>query len=208
MLYIDNCSIDSLYTISLNQDAIQKKQPMYLDSNTKNVEIKNSGQTKKEKNNNKSIAIYYAIGNGDRIQNILEKVKLSGDVSRFFGIGYSLPIKVKWPVGFDMQLLKHFGKQNSFEFTFSLAVKSKHFYNDKIAANFAIGNGVSYLTRPSFAIEGSNKVRPKKMLIYHETWNNFSLTFRWHHRCHIFGRIAAKGIGSNFFAIGVRYYFK
>lgn len=165
--------------------------------------------------NKKNVTIYYAVGNGDNIQEIIGRGRLNGRTSRYFGVGYRYLIPIKLPLKFNTEILKHFGIQRSFEYTVSLVFETKIYNFTKLNFNFAIGNGFSYLPRPSPIIEADEDVKPRKILnylliecnAYFSYFKNNSFVFQWHHRCHLFNTIAPKKTGSNYFAIGIRYYF-
>ena len=128
-----------------------------------------------------------------------------------FNIVLAIAAKIK----FDAQIIRHFGAQRSFELTATLVFETKPYVFKQMGFNIGIGDGVSYLARPSLMIDGFRQTKPRRTLnfmlaecnIYFSGIKNITLTFQWHHRCTLFNTIAPNKTGSNFFAIGVRYYF-
>jgi len=112
------------------------------------------------------------------------------------------------------QIGHHFGLQDHAEVTLALQWRSPDLAIPLTNArlNLAIGEGFSYaLSRPAY--EGvSYSQEPRKFLNYltleaefsHPSLPGVSLVPRVHHRSGIYGAIAPRGSGSNFFGIGLR----
>jgi hypothetical protein len=124
------------------------------------------------------------------------------------------PLIDRSSIELEGQIGQNFGLQNHAEMTLALQWRSPDLSIPLTNARFnvAIGEGFSYaLSRPAY--EGvSHGQQPSKFLNYlsleaefsHPSLPGVSLVPRVHHRSGIYGVIAPRGSGSNFFGIGLR----
>jgi len=112
----------------------------------------------------------------------------------------------------EAELLQHFGEQDHVEGTVALLLRSPTIdLPGGARVNFAFGEGLSYaFSEPDF--EGHGRVEASQFLNYlafeaelgHEAIPNLHIVPRLHHRSGVFGLIAPKYSGSNYFGVGLR----
>lgn len=111
-------------------------------------------------------------------------------------------------------IAQHAGKQSNQEFGIALILRTRFNISDDINLGFAVGDGLSYSsTTPKIETDNSEDTARLLNLLLTEVTVGFNKSkidtfLRIHHRSGIFGSVSGvdKG-GSNFLAIGVRYYF-
>ena len=165
--------------------------------------------------NQAEFSFLYGAGSSSSINRIIGKGKLIPPVSQFMGVEYRSPtLFYRFPIKLDMQILKHFDRQHAFEGVICPVIETPKVFLGKVGFNWAVGNGVSGLIGKYTDFEEiSSGVKTRRFLNYLLVEQNmflkedptYQLTLRWHHRCHVFGTIAPKGTGSNFFVIGIKY---
>ncbi len=182
------------------------------------------------------IALFGGQGADVNLPDIIPKLlkgEIDMDPTRFWGINYSRDIPMAGKnrfTGFlldhgiaaqwEVQLTKHRGLQDNYESHAAVLLRSRDLELGTVAAiNFAAGTGFSYAYSDpvyedgpdgqpgtgdypfqnyvTFEIELSTPALP-----------NWSLATRVHHRSGIYGLIAPRKVGSNFFAMGIRYAFR
>ena len=117
------------------------------------------------------------------------------------------------------QLTKHWGLQNNYETHAALLVRTPDFnpFLD-FGINVAVGNGFSYaFSEPSYedgpgGKKGGRRFRLQnyigiEMALGWLTYPHLRFVSRIHHRSGIYGVVAPQGVGSNFFAFGLRWRF-
>ena len=170
---------------------------------------------KAESTNKHSITFLTAIGSYESIGLLLKKTRLISPYSYFIGVGYRSPEVIFDYIKLNVELMKHFSKQQSFEMTFYPSIESPAVFVGNIGFNWGIGDGISAMVGPYPKFERYRTVKTKRILNFLIIEQNMFLkdrpehkiTIRWHHRCHCFKTMAPKGAGSNFFGIGFRYSF-
>ena len=171
--------------------------------------------SKTEDSKKHSVTFLSAIGSYESIDLLLKKKRLISPYSYFVGIGYRSPEVILDYVRLNVELMKHFGKQQSFELTLYPSIESPAVYFGNVGFNIGIGDGISTMIGPYPKFEEYRTVKTRRMLNFLVIEQNFFLkdkpehkiTIRWHHRCHCFKTMAPQGAGSNFFGIGFRYSF-
>lgn len=109
----------------------------------------------------------------------------------------------------EVQLLQHFSIQKCQEITIAPLIRIANVFNtQQFPIHFSIGDGISGLIGAEPNLE-KRKSKPKRILNYFlvdfaTNIKDKEIFFRWHHRCHIFKRMAPAGTGSNFFLLGIR----
>lgn len=162
-----------------------------------------------------SITFLSAVGSHESIDLILKKTKLIHPHSYYFGVGYRTPEIIFDAIRLNIELFKHFDKQQSLELTLYPSIESREFYVGNIGFNWGIGDGISTMIGPYPQFEEYRNVKTKRLLnflvieqnMFLKDKSQYKITIRWHHRCHCFKTIAPKGAGSNFFGAGFRYSF-
>ncbi len=110
------------------------------------------------------------------------------------------------------QVVKHFERQNHWEFNALLAVRWEKFYWDKyLDTSFAIGVGPSYATDvPEIEVQRSDESEHLQVYMMVElefvlpSHPNVAVITRIHHRSNAFGIVAESGT-SNSFALGLKF---
>ena len=162
-----------------------------------------------------SITFLSAIGSYESIDLLLKKKRLIPPYSYFLGVGYRSPEVIFDYVRLNVELIKHFGKQQSFELTLYPSIESPAVYLGNVGFNWGIGDGISTMLGSYPKFEEYRTVKTKRMLnflvieqnIFLKDKPEHKITIRWHHRCHCFKTMAPQGAGSNFFGVGFRYSF-
>ena len=162
-----------------------------------------------------SVTFLAAIGSYESIDLLLKKTKLIFPYSYFVGVGYRSPEVIFDYITLNVELMKHFGKQQSFEMTVYPSIESPAVYIGNVGFNWGIGDGISTMVGPYPKFEEYRNVKTRRVLnflvieqnIFLKDKPEHKITIRWHHRCHCFKTIAPEGAGSNFFGIGLRYSF-
>jgi hypothetical protein len=183
-----------------------------------------------------NLALFGGQGADVNLPDIIPKLlkgEIDMDPTRFWGINYSRDIPMEGRNSFtkflldrriaaewEVQLTKHRGLQDNYESPLAVLLRSHDLELGSLAAiNFAAGTGFSYAYSDpvyedgpdgqpgtgdypfqnyvTFEIELSTPALP-----------NWSLATRVHHRSGIYGLIAPRKVGSNFFAMGIRYAFR
>lgn len=111
-------------------------------------------------------------------------------------------------------IAQHAGKQSNQEFGVALILRTRFNVSDSINLGFAVGDGLSYTsTIPKIETDNSEDTARLLNLLLTEVTVGFNKSkidtfLRIHHRSGIFGSVSGvdKG-GSNFLAVGIRYYF-
>ncbi|MCX8027336.1 MAG: hypothetical protein N3A62_05725 [Thermodesulfovibrionales bacterium] len=111
-------------------------------------------------------------------------------------------------------IAQHAGKQSNQEFGIALILRTRFNISDSLNLGFAVGDGLSYTsTIPKIETDNSEDTARLLNLLLTEVTVGFNKSridtfLRIHHRSGIFGSVSGvdKG-GSNFLAIGIRYYF-
>ncbi len=162
-----------------------------------------------------SISFLAAIGSYESIDILLKKARLIRPHSYFVGVGYRSSEVIFDYIRLNVELMKHFGKQQSFELTLYPSIESPAVYVGNVGFNWGIGDGISTMIGPYPKFEEYRTVKTRRMLNFLVIEQNMffkdapehKITIRWHHRCHCFKTMAPQGAGSNFFGIGFRYSF-
>ncbi|MFC1467120.1 acyloxyacyl hydrolase [Verrucomicrobiota bacterium] len=112
------------------------------------------------------------------------------------------------------QVVRHFNRQNHWEFNALIAARWEKFYwDDKLDTSIAIGTGPSYAARRP-QVEEQNNDQTDHLLAYMlielefvlPKHPNTSFITRIHHRSNAWGLVADNG-GSNALAFGLKYRF-
>lgn len=149
----------------------------------------------------------------------------------FWGLNYSQKIKVGNNTRFnqllkpewEMQVSKHNGLQNNYEAHLAILVRTRNIHDDIFNINFAAGMGPSYAFstptyedgpdgKPNDGSPSSGQYQFQSYMTVEielslRNLPGWKLPVRIHHRSGIYGLIAPRRVGSNFFAIGLRYSF-
>lgn len=116
----------------------------------------------------------------------------------------------------EAQLVQHFGKQDHNEVNALLVLRWLPFpWDDVVETSVAVGDGVSYATAiPQIEKERSpgNNARLLNYLLVEVEMappgdRSWSVIARIHHRSGVFGLFDGVSLGSNFYALGMRYRF-
>ena len=142
--------------------------------------------------------------------NYREAIRNGGEngVSRFL---LHHDISLEW----ESQLTKHSGLQSNFAAHLALLVRSRDFRAPGFNVNFAAGMGPSYaFSRPTYedgpdGQPNQGRYRFQNYMTYEvelslRSLPGWRLPVRIHHRSGMYGLIAPRRVGSNFFAIGLR----
>jgi len=191
---------------------IVKKYFAYL---VLSISLLNSSVSYAEDFKKHSITLLSAIGSYESIDLLLKKTRLISPYSCFIGAGYRSPEIIFDYIKLNVELMKHFGKQQSFELTMYPSIESPEVYAGSIGFNWGIGDGISTMLGSYPKFEEYRTVKTRRMLNFLVIEQNMFLkgkpehkiTIRWHHRCHCFKTMAPQGAGSNFFGVGFRYSF-
>lgn len=162
-----------------------------------------------------TITLLAAVGSFESIDLILKKTKIIRPHSYFFGVGYRSPDVVLSCIKLNVEFLKHFHKQQSFELILYPSIESRKFFIGNLGLSWGIGDGISTMLGPHPKFEEYRNVKTRRLLNFLVIEQNmfikgnsqYKVTLRWHHRCHCFKTIAPKGAGSNFFGLGLKYSF-
>lgn len=164
----------------------------------------------------------------DIIPQIL-KGEIDMDPTYFWGINYSQDIAMAGhnrvtrflldqritPL-WEVQLTKHHGLQDNYESHLAILLRSRDLELGSLAAiNFMAGTGFSYaFSDPVYedgpdGQPGNGRHRFQNYVTFEFELStpalpNWSLATRVHHRSGIYGLIAPRKVGSNFFAVGIR----
>ncbi len=163
--------------------------------------------------NPSQVSFLYGVGSTEKIQRILSRVRLIPPVSYFAGIGYRSPLLGSTPIKLEIQTLKHFGRQTAWEVIICPVIETPKVQIRNVGFTWAIGNGISALIGKNAHFEDAKGIKTRRVLnyllieqnIFFRESPHYQVTLRWHHRCHVFGKIAPKRTGSNFFVIGIKY---
>lgn len=157
------------------------------------------------------------------------KGEIEMDPTYFWGINYSqdIPMAGKNPFTafllrhrirpqWESQLTKHHGLQDNYESHLAALIRSPDLQLGSLAAiNFMAGTGFSYaFSDPVYedgpdGQPGNGRHRFQNYVTLEFELStpalpNWSLATRVHHRSGIYGLIAPRKVGSNFFAVGIR----
>jgi hypothetical protein len=118
-------------------------------------------------------------------------------------------------LGYEVLALQHHGRQDNQEIGAALTLKSPAADLGVLSVGAMAGLGLSHaLGMPSYEDgardDPSRRYRLQQLMLFGLEWRapgsgRWSLETRVHHRSGIYGLIAPPHVGSNFFAIGVRY---
>lgn len=123
-------------------------------------------------------------------------------------------------VSAEMQVLKHFSLESSWEMTGALVLRSGEIPLGRRASfNLAWGNGLSYAFSPPRLELGPGRLpgADTPQLLWHMSAEaefaaaaspGYSGFMRIHHRSGVFGLIAPEWSGSNYLGIGLRYRYR
>ena len=181
------------------------------------------------------LAVFAGQGADVNLPDIIPKL-LKGDIDMdptwFWGLNYSREIDMQGlnPVSrfllehritpeWEVQLTKHHGLQDNYESHLAWLLRTRNLELGSIAtANFAAGMGPSYaFSKPTYE-DGPNG-QPNQGEYQFQNYITFELEFgtpalpdwtlalRVHHRSGMYGLVAPRRVGSNFFALGVRHSF-
>lgn len=185
-------------------------------------------------NNDSSLTIFRGQGADTDIYQIIPKFlnnEMEMDAVFFWGINYrhsfdhgmenwlghlldELRLTTEW----EAQVSKHEGLQNNYETHLALALRTSDYSVGSACFNFAAGMGPSYaFSKPRY--EDGPDGEPNQgeyqfqnyILLELETsfsgLKNWSFPLRVHHRSGVYGLVAPRRVGSNFFALGARFHF-
>ncbi|NOX75761.1 MAG: hypothetical protein GXP17_03930 [Gammaproteobacteria bacterium] len=154
--------------------------------------------------------------------------ELTMDPTYFWGVNYRNTLSNKGENGFtrfllryqitpewEAQLTKHSGLQNNAAVHMAVLLRTRDFRPAIFNINFAAGLGPSYaFSRPTYedgpdGQPNQGKYRFQNYMAYEVEFSLRSLPqwrvpVRIHHRSGMYGLIAPRRVGSNFFAIGLR----
>jgi hypothetical protein len=157
--------------------------------------------------------------------------ELTMDPTYFWGINYSEEIKINGLNPFtrlfqkfqitsewEAQITKHSGLQDNTEVHLALLIRTRDFHPASLNINFAAGMGPSYaLSRPTYedgpdGQPNSGEYQFQSYMTFElelslQSLPNWKIPIRIHHRSGIYGLVAPPKVGSNFFALGIRYSF-
>ena len=161
----------------------------------------------------KTIGFFGGVGTADNFSRIIHhRMRYRFNVkAAMAGIGGQY-LLVKFTDSIDLraegQLIQHFTIQTCQELTLAPMIRVGNVFNTKVPLHFSIGNGVSVLVgaKPHFENQ-KQKARRTLNYFFVDFATNIGekeIYFRLHHRCHLLKAIAPKGVGSNYFLIGIR----
>lgn len=119
--------------------------------------------------------------------------------------------------GYELVLLKHHGLQKNAEAGIAYSLRSPDLHLGVMSVNFSAGVGISQaFGTPTY--EDGSKEKPdqryntQQLMLFEFEWrirglDNLAIVTRIHHRSGVYGLIAPRHVGSNFFAAGIRYNF-
>jgi hypothetical protein len=165
------------------------------------------------------VTVYGAVQTGEDLPGILTFPSVFKTEYKFVSLGVGRKIGA-WREFLDLELegqaVRHFDKQNYYEFTGAFVVRWLKFPWDKyLDTSFAVGEGLSVTTEIS-ELELDRHGKAAKLLNYLSFelafvvpgTQNWSLVLRTHHRSGVFGLFQDIYGASNALAIGIRYDFK
>jgi len=178
------------------------------------------------------IALFGGQGADVNLPDIIPKIakgEIEMDPTYFWGINYSqdIPMAGKNRVTrfllrhqirsqWETQLTKHHGLQDNYESHLAFLLRSRDLELGSLAAiNFMAGTGFSYaFSDPVYedgpdGQPGNGRHRFQNYVTFELAFStpalpDWSLATRVHHRSGVYGLIAPRRVGSNFFAVGVR----
>jgi hypothetical protein len=119
--------------------------------------------------------------------------------------------------GYVLQALKHRGLQSNGEIGAAYYLKTPDAEVGDVRLNFSAAAGLSYaLGKPTYedgpASNPDKRYNLQLLMLYeiearHSALNNVSLVAGVHHRSGVYGLIAPRQVGSNFYNLGIRYHF-
>jgi len=119
--------------------------------------------------------------------------------------------------GYELLLVQHRGLQSNAEIAGAFTLRTPDLQMGIVGVNFMAGAGLSYaLGTPTYedgtTDDPERRYRLQLLALIELEWrvrglDRFSLSTRVHHRSGVYGALAPPHVGSNFLAIGVRYYF-
>ena len=147
-----------------------------------------------------SVAILGGLGTPENIGNILCNKNAYPFTERasLVGLGYQHPLGAlnkTVSIKAELQLLQHFTIQTCEEVTLAPFVRIDNLLNTKtLPLHVSIGNGVSALVGSTPHLEKSRgRVRRVLNFFFLDMATDClgkEVFFRWHHRCHLFNRVA------------------
>ena len=117
------------------------------------------------------------------------------------------------------QLSKHWGLQHNYESHGAVLFRTRTFNPfASFGFSFAMGTGLSYaFGEPTYedgpgGVKGGPHYRLQNYIVAEIVWAwlglpDFAVVSRVHHRSGVYGLVAPQGVGSNFLAHGIRWYF-
>jgi len=181
------------------------------------------------------LALFAGQGSDVNLPDIIPKLfrqDIDMDPTWFWGLNYSREIAMQGhnPVSrflieyritpeWEVQLTKHHGLQDNFESHLAWLLRTPDLELGSLATvNFATGMGPSYaFSKPVY--EDGPDGQPNQGEYQFQNYITFELEFgtpvlpdwtlalRIHHRSGMYGLIAPRRVGSNFFALGIRHAF-
>lgn len=119
--------------------------------------------------------------------------------------------------GYEVILLKHRGRQTNAELGAAYVLRTPDLAIAQLRVNFAAGAGLSHAFGEPTYEDGprddpERRYRTQLLALFEFEWGlstlpDWSLVTRVHHRSGVFGVIAPRHVGSNFWAAGLRYRF-
>lgn len=121
--------------------------------------------------------------------------------------------------GYELNLVQHSGLQDNAEVAAAYILRTPNLDLEWLRVNLGFGLGLSYaLSTPNYEAQtrpaGQSSQRyqllaflPIELEWHVPAYQKFSLVTRIHHRSGVFGLVAPRYEGSNFFTVGLRYYF-
>lgn len=181
------------------------------------------------------LALFAGQGADVNLPDIIPKLfrqEIEMDPTYFWGLNFSRDIDLQGPnpvsrfllthgitPAWEVQLSKHHGLQDNYEAHIAWLLRTSDLELGSLATvNFATGMGPSYaFSKPTY--EDGPDGEPNQGEYQFQNYITFELEFatpampdwslalRVHHRSGMYGLIAPRRVGSNFFALGIRHSF-
>lgn len=165
-----------------------------------------------------SVMFYSGFGTASDLGQVLT-FDIDSEDSQFLGVVLNREIFSFWRhFSFELegQVLRHFGKQDNWEFDGLFLVRFNPFPWDKyLDTSFAVGDGLSYATSTPKIEEEQHPNQTYRFLNYLmlelafmlPKYPEWALATRIHHRSGIYGTFDGVDGASNFLGLGLRYHF-
>lgn len=165
-----------------------------------------------------SVMLYSGFGTTSDLGQVLT-FNIDSEDSQFLGVVLNHEIFSFWRYfNFELegQVLRHFGKQDNWEFNGLFLVRFNPFPWDKyLDTSFAVGEGLSYATStPKIEVEQHSNQTSRflnylllELAFQLPKYPEWALASRIHHRSGIYGTFNGVDGASNFLGLGLRYHF-